>query len=86
VTDTVEKGKNVWENRTVRIFIVVFVFLILVLAFHLLLMVPAMFVGFLLVHFGGNPGFWGRTLSIVALLPACWGAVAVCKRIWLGSK
>jgi len=86
VTETVEKGKNVWENLLVRFVIVVFVFPILVLAFHVLLMLPAFFVDSLLVHIGGHPKFWAKTLSLVALLPACWGAVAMCKGIWPGSK
>jgi len=84
VTEIVEKGKN--ENLTVRLLIVVFVFPILVLAFHALLFVPAFFVGLLLVHFGGHPKFVGNALSVVTLLPACWGAIAVCKRIWTSSK
>ena len=56
------------------------------LVFHLLLIVPAFFVNFLLVHFGGNPKLWATTLSIVAFLPATCGAVAVCKWIWPSSK
>lgn len=86
VTETLEKGKNVWENRTVRLIIVVLVFPILVLAFHVLLIVPALFVDPLLVHFGGHPKFWANTLSVLALLPACWGAATVCKWIWPSSK
>jgi uncharacterized RDD family membrane protein YckC len=86
VTEIVEKGKNVRENFMVRLAIVIFVFPILVLAFHALLIIPAFFVGPLLMHFGGHPKFWANTLSLVALLPACWGAIAICKRIWTGLK
>jgi hypothetical protein len=84
--ETVEKGKSVWENRTLKLLIVLVVFPVLVLAFHVLLMLPAFFVDSLLVRVGGHPKFWAKTLSIIALLPACWGAVAICKWIWPGSK
>ena len=70
----------------VRLVIVVFVFPILVLAFHILFMVPAFFIDSSLVHFGGHPKFWAKTLSVVALLPACWGAGTVCKWIWPDSR
>jgi hypothetical protein len=69
-----------------KLAIVVFVFPILVLTFHVLFIVPAFFVGPLLVHFGGYPQFWWKTLSIVALLLACWGAFIVCKWIWHNLK
>ena len=86
-TETVEKDENVRENRVVKFVIVILVFPILVLVFHLLLtIVPFMFVGSLLVHFGRNPTFWAKILAVVTLLPACWGAVAVCKWIWPRSK
>jgi hypothetical protein len=86
MTKTVGKGENIWENQGVKLLVVIFVFPILVLVFHQLLMVPSILVGALLVHFGGHPGFWGKTLSVIALIPACWGAVAVCKLIWHSSK
>jgi hypothetical protein len=74
------------ESLLVTIVIATFVFPVFVLAFHLLVIVPTFFVSSLLVHFGGSPRLWAKTLSIVAFLPACWGAVAVCKSIWPRSK
>jgi hypothetical protein len=86
MTENRAKDGSVGENRLVKLVIVLIVFPIFVMAFHLLLIVPAFFVNFLLVHFGGDPKFWATTLSIVALLPASCGAVAVCKWIWPSSK
>ncbi len=82
----VGKRERVWGNRALKLGVAIFVFPVLVLAFHTLLLVPAVFLDLLLTHFAGNPGFWGKTLSVVALLPACWGALTVCKWIWPGSK
>ena len=83
---TVGRGEKVWGDRALKLGVAIFVFPVLVLAFHTLLMVPAVSLGLLLTHFAGDPGFWGKTLSLVALLPACWGAVTVCKWAWPGSK
>jgi len=74
------------QNRVVKILVVTIIFPILVVAFHFLLMIPAIFVGSLLTHFAGHPEFWGKALSVLALLPACWGAFVVCKLAWPGSK
>jgi hypothetical protein len=86
VTEVVEKGKNVWENRMLRLVIVVFIFPILVLAFHALLIVPAVIVEPFFVHFWGHPKFWAKALSIVGLLPAGWVAIVLCRRIWISVK
>jgi len=86
VTEIVERGKNVWEIRMIRLFIVVFVFPILVAAFHALTIVPAFFVLPLLAHFGGHLKFGANTYSVVAMLLACLSAIAVCKLIWTNSK
>jgi hypothetical protein len=86
MTETVAKDENVWQDRAVKLIIVFLVFPIIVLVFHQLLIVPSFFVESLLVHFGGDSRFWAKTLSVVSLLPACWGAVAVCKLIWPTSK
>ena len=86
MTETEEKVKNVRENLVVKLIIVILVFPTLVVAFHMLLMVPAILIGSLLMHFGGHPEFWGKALSVIALLPACWGAFAVCKLVWRASK
>ena len=86
MTGTGAKVGNVEDNRLVKFVIVAFVFPIFVLVFHLLLIIPAFFVNFLLVHFGGNPKVWARILSVLAFLPACWGAAYVCKWVWPRSK
>lgn len=86
VSDNAEEREKVWGNRALKILIVTFVFPILVLVFHLLLEVPTALVALLLAHVAGNPGFWGKTLSVVALIPACWGAAVLCKRVWPASK
>jgi hypothetical protein len=86
VTETGEKGKDVWGNRLVRFVIVALVFPTLVTAFHVLLIVPVFFVDVLLVHLGGNPKICANTLFLVSLLSACCGAAAVCKWIWPSSK
>lgn len=72
----------VWGHRASKLAIVMLVFPILVLVFHVLLILPAAALSHLLVKFGGHAEFWAKTLSLVALLPACWGAAIVCKRIW----
>jgi hypothetical protein len=86
MTETRDKDGNLDDNRLVKFVIVTMVFPTLAMAFHLLVMVPAAFAQLLLVHIGGNPKFWPIALSILALLPACWGAFAVCKWAWPGSK
>jgi hypothetical protein len=86
VTETAGKVENVWENRALKLIIATLVFPILVLVFHMLLMVPAIFLDLLLTNFAGHPEFWGKTLPVVALLPSCWGAIVVCKWIWPRSK
>jgi hypothetical protein len=78
------KAKSVWEKRMLKLLIAILVFPILVSAFHILLMVPSVFVGILAMHLGGDPKFWGKALSFMALVPACWGAFVVCKLIWPG--
>jgi hypothetical protein len=78
-----EEDRIVWIVRYIKISIVVFVFPILVLAFHALLFLPAILLDPLFVHFGGHPELWPKVLSIVALLLACVSAAAVCKRIWV---
>ena len=62
------------------------IFPVLVAAFHLLLTIPAVLLGALLVHFAGRPQLWGRVLSLLMLLPACWAAVRICKLMWPGAR
>ena len=80
--DTAEKAENVWGNRIVKFIVIIIVFPILVIAFSYLLLVPAFFVQYLLVHVVGHLIFWSKTLSVVALIGGCWGAYTVCKLIW----
>ena len=80
--DTAEKAENVWGNRIVKFIVIIIVFPILVIAFSNLLLVPAFFVQYLLVHVVGHLIFWSKTLSVVALIGGCWGAYTVCKLIW----
>jgi hypothetical protein len=86
MTETVQQGENAWNNFLVKFVIVMLVFPIFVIVFHFLLSFPAIFVVYLLVHFAGNPKFWTKALSIVLAIPACWGAFAICKWIWPGSR
>lgn len=86
MTDTSDKVENVWGNRTVKIIVITLVFPTLVLAFHMVLMLPAILIGYLLIHFVGHPEFWGKVLSDLAFLPACWGAFAISKMVWPNSK
>ena len=86
MTENRTKDGSVGENRPVKFVIALLVFPTFVMVFHLFLIVPAFFVNFLLVHFGGNPKLWVTTLSMVAFLPATSGAVAVCEWIWPSSK
>ena len=86
MTEPTGKGETVWENRALKLVIALLGFPVLVLAFHMLLMLPSVFVGLLLLRFGGTPKFWGNALSAVSLLLAGWGAVVVCKQIWPNSK
>jgi predicted membrane metal-binding protein len=86
VTERARKGAKISENRLVKLAIVLVVFPIFVEVVHFLLSFPATFIAYWLVHFRGHPKFWGTTLSVAALIPACWGAYAVCKWIWPHSK
>ena len=86
MTETVEKGESGWANLALKLLIAIFIFPVLVLTFHIMLMLPSAFPGVLLVHFAGNVELWGKILSAVALLLSCWGAVAVCRLIWPVSK
>jgi len=86
VTGVAEKRENIFENRLLKLAIVMLVFPVLVLAFHELLVLPALIVGYLLMHFAGHPKVIGETLGLLTMIPACWGAVVMCKWIWRGSK
>jgi len=77
-----EEAPRVWEKRALKILIVTLVFPILLLVFHQVLLVPAVLISWVIVHFLGNPRFWATVISAVAMLPAGWGAVATCKLIW----
>jgi len=76
------EAQKVWEKRGMKILIVVFVFPILLTVFHWMLFLPTILFGSVIVHFGGDPKLWGTVFSVIALLPAGWGAVATCKLIW----
>ena len=77
-----KEAQKVWEKRGLKILIVGIIFPILLTVFHKVLILPAIFFGSVIVHFGGDPKLWATVLSVVALLPAGWGAVATCKLIW----
>lgn len=86
MAETAEKTKNGWENRVAKLAIVLIVFPIVTLVFHLLLFFAASPIGYLLVRFGRHPKFWANAFSLVAMAVALWGAFAVCKWIWPASK
>ena len=77
-----EGGQIVWHIRWVKLVIVVLIFPVLALAFHALLILPAVILDSLLVHLGGNPELWPKVLAYGALLLACVSAGVVCKLIW----
>lgn len=79
---TKDDTHDVWVDRAVKLGILTLVFPILALAIHEVFIVPVIVFGALLIHFGLQPEFWGKVLSAVALIPACWGAGVVCKWIW----
>jgi hypothetical protein len=83
---TEARSESVWIDRSVKLVIVFFAFPILVLVFHMLLVVPAIFVDSLLIRVAGHPELWAKVLTIGNLIPSCWGAFAVSKWIWPGSK
>jgi hypothetical protein len=74
--------QKIWEKRGIKILIVGLVFPILLTVFHQVLLLPTILIGSVIVHFGGDPKLWGTVLSVIALVPAGWGAVATCKLIW----
>jgi len=86
VTDTAQEAENVRGNRIVKFIVITLVFPTLVIAFSYVLLVPAFFVQYLLVHVVGHLIFWSKTLSVVALIGGCWGAYTVCKLIWPRPK
>lgn len=86
MTEFLEKDAKSWEDQLLRIVIVIGVFPVLVEVLHFLLTFPLAIVGYWLVHLEGHLKFWARTMSIIALLPACWGAWAICKWIWPRSN
>jgi hypothetical protein len=83
---SMEGAENAWANRGVKLLIVTFVLPIIVLTFHQLLILQAVPVDYLLLHFGADTNFWVKTISLLTLLPSCLGAAAVCKWIWPSSK
>jgi hypothetical protein len=78
-------AESVWIGRLTKLVVLSFVFPILVLVFHMLLLVPAMFFDSLLIHFSGHADLWAKVLTVGNLVPACWGAFLICKRIWPSS-
>ena len=78
----ISEAQKLWGKRGTKILIVGFVFPILVSVFHILLLLPTVLFGSVIIHFGGDPKFWGTVFSVIALLIAGWGAVATCKWIW----
>ena len=78
----ISEAQKLWGKRGIKILIVVFVFPTLVSVFHILLLLPTVLFGSVIIHFGGDPKFWGTVLSVIALLIAGWGAVATCKWMW----
>jgi hypothetical protein len=86
VTEAAEKREDVLANRLFKLAIVMLVFPILALVLHELLVLPALIVGYFIMHFVGHPKTVGETLSFLTMIPACWGAVVMCKWIWPGSK
>jgi hypothetical protein len=79
-------AESVWIGRLTKLVVLSFVFPILVLVFHMLLLVPAMFLDSLLIHFNGHPDLWAKVLTVGNFVPACWGAFLISKRIWPSSK
>jgi len=82
VAEISEEVQKVGGQRVTKILIVTLVFPIVLLVFHQVLLVPTVLLGSIMVHFFGDPKLWGTVFSVVALVPAGWGAVATCKLIW----
>jgi hypothetical protein len=86
MSETTGAGESGWERGAAQLVIVTIVFPILVLAFHTLLVIPALILGRLLSHLGGTAEFWAKVLSVMALLIAGFGAVFICGSIWPRRK
>lgn len=82
MAETTGISENSYGRRVAQFAIVIFVFPILILVFHTLLIIPMLILAPLLVHFGGSATLWGKVLSVVALLFAGWGAAWICRMIW----
>lgn len=78
-------AESVWTRRVTKVVVVSLVFPTLALVFHMLLLVPAMFFYSLLIHFSGHSDLWAKVLAYGDLIPACWVAFLICKRIWPSS-
>lgn len=61
--------------------IVMLVSPIVLLAFHVVLMVPSVLLVYPIAHFRGDYAWWGRAASWAAMLPSGWGAFVVCRLI-----
>jgi len=78
--------ESVWIGRLTKLVVLFLVFPILVMVFHMLFLIPAMFIDSLLIHLSGHPDLWANVLTVGNFVPACWGAYLISKRIWPNSN
>lgn len=86
MTEALDWGGDDWANWALKFAAVTVVFPVLVSTGHTLFAVPALPLALILARFAGHPIVWAKMLSILSLVLACWGALAVCKSIWPKSK